>query len=83
LISDGVSSRIKAGEMVSIKVQGFKNPIDTGLVEGFTVTSMIKEENEFYPIDMGKGTLQVSEFASIFQGTLDVENPTKEKAGMI
>ena len=68
---------------VSVRIYGFRNPIDTGLYTGFTVTSMIKEDGVFYPIDTGVGSLQVSEYASVFQGHLEVEDPQKETAGMI
>jgi len=56
-ISGGVTSDITPGTDISLVVTGFKNPIDTGVVTGFTVTSMVKTGNIYYPIDTGLGTL--------------------------
>lgn len=57
IISNGVSSTISPGQDISITVTGFKNPIDTDEVTGFTVTSMVKANDKYYPIDYGVGKL--------------------------
>lgn len=54
-ISGGVTDEISANTEISILVTGFKNPIDTGLVTGFTVTSMVRSKGVNYPIDSGLG----------------------------
>jgi hypothetical protein len=64
-ISGGVTSDITPETMISILVKGFKNPIDTGLVSGFEVTSFVKANSVFYAIDTGVGSLQVTDYATI------------------
>lgn len=67
-MSDGVTSNIRPGTDIAIIVTGFKNPIDTREVVGFTVTSLVRSNGKFYPIDHGTGSVQVSEYALINQG---------------
>ena len=80
-----VSEDLSPNTEVSIRVTGFKNPIDTGLVDGFQVISAQQQQQYgvFYAIDRGTGTLQVTEYARISQGKLEVRNADSEQAGMI
>jgi hypothetical protein len=50
-----VTEEISANTEITIQVTGFKNPIETGLITGFTVTSMVRGKEVNYPIDTGVG----------------------------
>ena len=56
-ITGGVTSDITPEREISILVTGFRNPIDTGVVTGFEVTSLVRANSIYYPIDTGVGTL--------------------------
>jgi hypothetical protein len=86
IISEGVTSDIRQGTDISILVTGFKNPISTDEVSGFTVTSMVVDDYDdklFYPIDSGFGTLQVTDYALIQQGRFEVKDQDDPISGMI
>lgn len=54
-----MSAEIIGGTEVSITVTGFKNPIDTSAVSGFTIESLIEgSDGELYNIDIGSASVQ-------------------------
>ena len=82
-IHGGVPSQITAGSDIIISMTGFKNPIDTALKEGFEITSYQRVGGEDFPIDFGKGSLKVEEYAVIDGGKLEVINESGRTAGLI
>lgn len=59
---------------MSVSVSGFRNPIDTGVYNGFFVTSMLNSGGENYPIDTGSGIVKVTDYALITSGSIKVRN---------
>ena len=54
---------IQAGSEIVIEVSGFRNPIETGIVEGFTIQTEIRRGKEKYAVDQGTTSVSVSEYA--------------------
>ncbi len=82
-IAGGVSSSITPLRQIKIRVTGFKNPIDSGVVKGFEITSLVRANNQFYAIDFGVGIFSVQNYAPIMQGSIKVTDPKDSSAGMI
>ena len=82
-ISGGVTQDIAPQTTVSIRVTGFKNPIDAKAVTGFRVTSQVSKNGVFFPIESTTGEVKVSTPAQITSGSLKVRFPDSEDAGMI
>ena len=71
---------------VEFMVKGFKNPIESGYVGGFKLTTAILYQEDFFVIDDGMGELEVSEYATLSSPKLSVlieEDTDEDKAGMI
>jgi hypothetical protein len=54
-------------------VTGFKNPIQTGEISGFTATTKVQKEGVWYAVDFGEATLEVSNYATLYQADLLVD----------
>ena len=83
VIKDGASFDIGPNADIQVLITGFTNPIDTSLFTGFSVRSLVKELNVFYPIDVGYGSLQITDYALISGAKLEVVDLGDSTAGMI
>jgi hypothetical protein len=54
------TSEITKGLQIKFNISGFKNPIQSGVISGFTATTKILYEEEWYAIDYGEATLEVT-----------------------
>jgi hypothetical protein len=69
-------------------VTGFKNPIDTSVIRGFKISTLIFAEDQHWMIDQGETTLQVQEYAQLSQASLEVRlqdglNSEEHLAGVV
>lgn len=58
MISDGITNEIDADTTLKFSIsKGFRNPIDTGVKEGFVVYTAIKTGQKFYKVDISTTTI--------------------------
>ena len=68
---------------LSFTVTGFKNPIETGYVEGFKIWTAVRTGSNFFTVDEAVTSLTVSEYAKLNQAQLSVKDYDMPTAGMV
>lgn len=84
LIVEGAApSDISKGLQIKFNISGFKNPIQSGVISGFTATTKIMYEDVWYAIDFGEATLEVTQYATLYQADLLVNQSQMMNRGVI
>ena len=67
LVVEGAApTEIKKGLQIQFDISGFKNPIQTGVMAGFTAMTKIMHDDEYYTVDYGETTFEVREYATLY-----------------
>jgi len=68
-ISNGISTNIPAGSVISFSVTNFKNPITTSVFSGFTITTTDSSDGT---IDTGSAQMQIGTASTVYSTTFGV-----------
>ena len=84
IVSGATPALIPADTEVAFTLSGFKNPIETGFVDGFKISTRVRSGSDFYVVDEDVSSLTVSEYATLSNAKLSVKDPDDNPlAGMI
>ena len=75
IVSGATPALIPADTEVAFTLSGFKNPIETGYVDGFKISTRVRSGSNFYVVDEDVSSLTVSEYATLSNAKLLVKDP--------
>ena len=65
IVQNSAPATLAAGIELGFEVTGFKNPIETGYVDGFIIKTAVRSGSEFFTVDEDFAGLTVTEYATL------------------